>query len=294
MTTVHPSLAGSWIRAARPHQWIKALLVAVTPLVALHVSTIGLVRLIVAVVLSCLAASGTYLLNDSIDVAADRLHPTKRYRPIAAGLIARRTAIVVAVTLLAAVPLVGLLINTSTSVALAAYGVLTVSYSTKLKQVSILDVVTIAAGFVVRVIIGAVATDTTVSGWFLLAVGSAALMVAAGKRRGELRELGSLAAAHRRSLAVYRDTVTSWLLALSAVTLLTAMLAWATIGKGGPRLDELWALAVVSSAAIGICRYLRIAQFGDAARPEELVRDRWLQATLVVTATIYVVGRAVP
>ena len=212
-------LSNPWVRSIRPHQWSKAALVIAAPFAAFHVSVAIVTQLAVAVALACVAASGTYLLNDAIDAPADRLHPTKRDRPIASGAIGRVEAVLVAVVLLAAAPAIGRFVNGPTGLALVAYVALTIAYSTKLKEIPIVDIVTIAAGFVVRVLIGAAATHTPVSRWFLLAVGAAAVMVASGKRRGEVRELGTGAVAHRKSLGVYHDAMTSRLLVGAATVL---------------------------------------------------------------------------
>ena len=146
-----------WVRSIRPHQWSKAALVIAAPFAAFHVSVAIVTQLAVAVALACVAASGTYLLNDAIDAPADRLHPTKRDRPIASGAIGRVEAVLVAVVLLAAAPAIGRFVNGPTGLALVAYVALTIAYSTKLKEIPIVDIVTIAAGFVVRVLIGAAA-----------------------------------------------------------------------------------------------------------------------------------------
>ena len=98
-------LSNPWVRSIRPHQWSKAALVIAAPFAAFHVSVAIVTQLTVAVALACVAASGTYLLNDAIDAPADRLHPTKRHRPIASGAIGRFEAVLVAVVLLAAAPL---------------------------------------------------------------------------------------------------------------------------------------------------------------------------------------------
>ncbi len=282
-----------WVRAVRPHHWVKAGLVLVAPMVALDLSLVAVGRLIAAAGLACLAASATYLLNDAIDAPADRLHPTKRARPVATGEISRGQAVAVAVVLFVAAPALGLVLSPLTGLALGCYALLTVAYSVKLKQVPVVDVLTIAGGFVIRVLIGSAATSTPVSVWFLVAVAAGAVMVATGKRRGELRELGRAAALHRQSLATYLDPVTSKLLAASAAVLCVGLVGWATIGAGGPRLREGWACVMIAPALAGVGRYLWLANSGRAARPERLVRDRGLFATASITVVLFLVGRAV-
>ncbi len=282
--------ASAWTQAIRPHQWSKAVLVTTASFAALRFSALILLQLAAAVALACTAASGTYLLNDAIDAPADRLHPVKRHRPIADGRISRSAAVTAAAVLLLFAPVLGLLVSRATGFTLGIYVVLTVAYSTKLKQIFIVDIVTIAAGFVVRVLIGAAATRTTVSVWFLMAVGAASVMVAAGKRRGEVQELGSDAAAHRKALAQYRDAVTVRLLTGSAGLLFFSLVTWASIGKGGPHLEETWALVLVVPATLAIGRYLQIALSGEASRPERLIHDRKLQIAGFTTTAVFVLG----
>lgn len=283
-------LANPWVRSVRPHQWSKAALVLAAPFAAFHISFLMVLQLGAAVVLACMAASGTYLLNDLIDAPVDRLHPTKCLRPIAAGSIGRIEASIVAALLLSLAPIIGRFLNGPTGLALGAYVALTVAYSTKLKSIPILDILTIAAGFVVRVLIGAAATRTAVSVWFLLAVAAAAIMVAAGKRRGEVFELGEAAVAHRRSLSVYGDPMTARLLGSSAGLLFLSVLAWVIVGGGGPHLEESWAAILLLPVISGIGRYVFVALQGNASRPERLVGDRVLQITGVATALIFVLG----
>jgi len=282
--------SNAWIQAVRPHQWSKAFLVTTASFAALRFSGLILFQLAAAVALACMAASGTYLLNDAIDAPADRLHPVKRHRPVADGRISRSAAATTAAVLLSLAPVLGLLVSRATGFALGVYVVLTVAYSAKLKQIFIVDIVTIAAGFVVRVLIGATATRTTVSVWFLMAVGAASVMVAAGKRRGEVHELGDDAAAHRKALTQYRDAVTVRLLTGSASALFFSLVTWASIGKGGPHLEEIWAATVVMTSTVAIGRYLQIAMGGGASRPEQLIRDPTLQLTALATIALFLLG----
>ena len=279
-----------WMRSARPNQWSKSALVLAAPFAALHVSFAISLRLVIAVALTCMAASGTYFLNDAIDAPADRLHPAKRFRPIAAGQVGRVEAVFVASMLLILAPTLGRFVNDRTGLALAAYVALTVAYSTRLKAVPIVDVVVLAAGFVVRVLIGAAASRTAVSVWFLLAVAAGAVMVAAGKRRSEVQELGDDAVAHRRALRSYDDATTARLLLGSGAVLCLCLVAWVVIGRGGPHLEESWAAGLLIPVAVGIGRYLRIAFAGRAAQPERLVQDRVLLASSVATAVVFIAG----
>lgn len=286
-----PLTSNRWVRATRPQQWVKATLVLIAPLLAFNFSITLLGRLVAAAFLACGAASGTYLLNDAIDAPADRLHPVKRLRPVAAGEIGRRQAVVIGCVLLVAAPTIGLLLGLATGLAIEAYVLLTVAYTLRLKRIPVVDVLVISAGFVIRVLIGGFATSTPIAAWFLVAVAAAAVMVATGKRRGELSELGLDAIAHRRTLTAYDAKLTSRMLVGAACALCAGLLGWATVGAGGPHLGQAWAVAILVPAMVGIGRYLRLAVTGQAAKPEALVHDHLLQIAAASTTVVFLVGR---
>jgi decaprenyl-phosphate phosphoribosyltransferase len=280
-----------WMRSVRPNQWSKAALVAAAPLAAAQFRVALLGQLLVAVIVTCVAASGAYLLNDTRDAATDRLHPTKRLRPIAAGEIDRRAALIAAMALLTAAPSVAFVLSgRTTALAVAGYEVLSVGYSFATKRIPVLDVVSIAAGFVLRVLIGAAATKTVVSMWLVLAVSAGAFMVATGKRRGEVAELGAQASAHRTTLGFYRPPVTRMLLAGSAATLFASLVGWVEIGHGGPRLAEPWAGLLLIPLLLTIGRYVSLAYRGLAAAPELLIGDRRLRALAASSIVLYLIG----
>ena len=156
---------------------------------------------------SALAASGTYFWNDVLDVESDRAHPTKRNRPIAAGIVPIPTARLVGVVLLAASLGVAALTGRWQTVAIVGtYIVLTISYSVVLKQIAVVDLVVIASGFVLRAAGGAVAVDVPMSDWFVLCTTFGSLFIVAGKRYAELNDhdrLGVDAGASRATLNEY-------------------------------------------------------------------------------------------
>jgi len=178
------------LRTGRPKQWLKNVLVFAAPGAA-GVLDDGqsLARASLAFVAFCLAASGTYFWNDVLDVEADRAHPTKRNRPIAAGDIPITTARLVGAMLLAASLGVAALTGRWQTVAIVGtYIVLTISYSVVLKRIAVVDLVVIAAGFVLRAAGGAVAVDVPMSDWFVLCTTFGSLFIVTGKRYAELNE----------------------------------------------------------------------------------------------------------
>ena len=170
------SLAAGLFRESRPKQWIKNLLVLTAPLASGTIdqrATLGPVA--VAFVAFCLAASAVYFANDLLDVEADRQHPTKRNRPIAAGIIPIRLAWVCVVVLSAAALGVALIDNSGTLAVIAVYLAMHLSYSAWLKHVLVLDLALVAGGFLLRAMVGGVAANIPLSQWFLLTTGFASL-----------------------------------------------------------------------------------------------------------------------
>ena len=183
-------------RTARPKQWVKNVLVFAAPgprACSTTRATLGLTLL--AFVAFCLAASGSYFWNDVLDVEADRAHPAKRFRPIAAGLVPLATARIVGTMLVVAG--LGVAAGTGrwqTVAVVAVYVVTTMAYSAWLKHVAVVDLVTVASGFVLRAAAGAVAVDVPMSSWFVLCTVFGSMFIVTGKRYAELREMGDGAA----------------------------------------------------------------------------------------------------
>ena len=186
--------------ALRPRQWPKNGLVFIALAFTLNLQQPGLlIRSVAAFACFCALSSAGYLLNDVMDVDADRAHPTKRLRPIAAGQMPVPFALGLGL-MLAVVGVAGaFMVNPLLGVLTLAYGLLTAVYSTTLKHLVLLDIFGIAGGFVLRAAAGAVAIDVPISPWLYIATLLGALLIALGKRRTELETLGVEAAiGHRR------------------------------------------------------------------------------------------------
>lgn len=170
----------------------------------------------------CLVSSSIYLLNDIKDRDLDRLHPRKRYRPIAAGQLSPRAAAVAALLLAAvAIPL-ALWLDVASGAVLAGYAALMVAYSGGLKSVPVLDIIILCTGVVARAVGGAAAIDVQISPWLYVCSSFAALFFAVSKRWAEYRQLGADAALHRPSLAGYPGELLGQLLTISAATALVS------------------------------------------------------------------------
>lgn len=194
--------------AARPHQWVKNAAVLMVPgLLFLTIGVEGIVAALLAVVAFCLAASSVYLLNDTADREQDRLHPTKRNRPIASGAIRPAEALAASAALAVTAVVIGWLVAPPVAASIAAYVVLTGAYSVWLKHLAYVDVAVLATGFALRVVAGAAAVHASAPPLLLVAVFTGAGFLALGKRRAELALLGDEAVAHRRALRGYRGPV---------------------------------------------------------------------------------------
>jgi decaprenyl-phosphate phosphoribosyltransferase len=278
------------LRSARPKQWLKNVLVFAAPGAAGVLDEPGdLGRTLIAFVAFCLAAGGTYMWNDVLDVEADRLHPTKRFRPIAAGVVPIGTARIVGTALLLASLAVALLTGRwQTAAVVAVYIVLTGAYSGYLKHVAVIDLIAIASGFVLRAAGGAVAVDVPMSSWFVLTTTFASLFIVVGKRYAELVELGEGAQHSRATLAMYSIGYLRIVLSISCGGAILSYCVWAF-----ERHDEtgsewpFYELSIVPMLT-ALLRYLLVLDQGRGAAPEDVFSDdRLLQALGVVWAIVF-------
>ncbi len=262
----------------RPHQWVKNLLVFGGLVFSRSMSDpIAVLHSFHAFLLFCFAASSIYLLNDVNDIAEDRRHPTKRLRPVAAGLISRATAIAAMLFLAIGSIISAFTINRTFGGVLAVYVLMNVAYSLKLKQVVILDVMLISLGFVLRAIGGAVAIGVPASSWMVLCTMTLALLVGFGKRRNELAILRGDASQHRSNLDEYSLPFLDVMMTISAgaavvtYALYTTASASQTSHVGSPML-----VLTTPFVIYGIFRYLYLVhQRTEGGDPSRLfVSDR--------------------
>jgi decaprenyl-phosphate phosphoribosyltransferase len=280
------------LKEARPKQWAKNVLVFAAPGAAgvlNHSSSAW--RTVVAFVAFCMVSSGTYYWNDIHDVDADRRHPRKRLRPIAAGVVPLGVAKVVGCALLAGGIGLAFVPGWKLGVVAVGYVALTTSYSAALKHVAVVDLVAVAAGFVLRAVAGAVATDVRMSTWFLLCTSFGSLFIVTGKRYAELREYGDHAGAARASLDDYTLGFLRIVLSVSVGATLVTYCIWALntreIGSSTWPFYELSILPMVTA----VLRYTLILEQGHGAAPEEIfLSDRTLQALGVLWVIVFSLG----
>jgi len=284
----------AYLGLLRPRQWAKNLLVAAAPFAAGVLSSRRVAALVgVGFVAWVLVAGGGYVLNDLRDVAADRRHPRKRNRPLAAGRVAPDRALLLGVGCVAAGLGVGVVAaGAGFAALLAGYVALTVAYSWGLKQVALLDVAVIAVGFVLRAVSGGVLVGVPISGWFLLVVAAGAVFVAAGKRHGERAELGAGGGGHRAALDGYPAGFLETLVVVAAAVMALGYAGWAFAGPG--RVAGVWPSVSVVPFLLVVGRYSRLVFAGRGGEPEALfLTDRTLQGLLVAWAALLALGLGV-
>ena len=292
MTTSSPSrstLLGGIVRELRPKQWIKNVLVFAAPLAAGVFNNRDTdLRALGAFGCFCAAASATYLLNDAMDIESDRLHPVKKNRPMAAGLVPVGLAYVLAVVLLVVAIGGSFLLRRDFGFTILAYLALTTVSTLWLKRVPILDIVAVAAGFVLRAIGGATATGLPISEWFFIVTSFGALFMVTGKRAGERSDLGDDAANIRPALAAYTPQYLNYLKAVfSAGTLITYCLWAFASAQESTNGSVLFQLSIVPFA-VAILRYALLLEQGKGAEPENLVlSDRTLLLAGALWAIVY-------
>jgi decaprenyl-phosphate phosphoribosyltransferase len=281
--------ARSHLVALRPRQWAKNVLVFAAPVAAgdaRHLHTLGLAAL--AFVAFCMAASATYLVNDSRDIERDRLHPTKRSRPIAAGVVAVPTAYAMAAVLLVASLAVGFLTARNLGITLVAYLGLTTSYSLWLKHMAILDILAVAAGFVLRAVAGATATGLPISEWFFIVTSFGALLIVVGKRESELHALGPDAGLVRPTLGVYTPEFLRYLRGVATAVVLIAYCLWAFESASRSHGGSVWFQLSIVPFTAAVFQYALILEQGGGEHPERvLTTDRAILASGAAWAILY-------
>ena len=273
------SLARGIARSLRPKQWLKNVLVLAAPGAAGVLSEGDvLVDVGLAFVAFCLVSSGTYLLNDASDIEADRLHPRKRHRPIAAGRVSIPLAIVLGIALIAAGLGVAAAVRLELLIVVAAYIFLTASYTLWLKHVEVVDIVAIASGFIMRAVAGGAAADVPLSRWFIIVASFGSLFMVAGKRHGEHIDLGEDGGAVRATLSAYSRGYLKHVWTMASGVTIAAYCLWA-FEMAPPGSDvPLYELSIVPFVTF-MLRYAMLLEAGHGEAPEEVVLgDRVLLA----------------
>ncbi|MET9799433.1 decaprenyl-phosphate phosphoribosyltransferase [Streptomyces sp. NPDC006368] len=279
------------LRAARPRQWVKNVLVVAAPaaageLVSLHTA----LRLGVVFLLFTAAASAVYLVNDALDVEADRAHPVKCRRPVAAGEVPVSVAYGAGgVLALAAVVGGAALCNAMTAALLAAYLAMQFAYCLRLKHVLVVDLAVVTTGFLMRAMIGGVALSIPLSRWFLITTGFGALFMVSAKRYSEAVQMAGRKGETRVLLTEYTTGYLRFVWQLAAGVAVLGYCLWALESGSAPNGSSLpWRQLSMVAFILAVLRYAVFADRGTAGAPEDVVlRDRPLAVIGVVWTAMY-------
>jgi len=285
----------SVLRSLRPEQWTKNLIVFAALIFARRLLDPAAVALALAAFLIFCALSGAvYLLNDVSDREADRLHPGKSQRPVAAGALSAGAALSWAVALIGAGVAVAFWLQPAFGWGAAAYVALQALYTSVLKHVVILDVMAIAMGFVLRAVAGGLVIEVPVSDWLLVCTILLALFLGLSKRRHELTLLAAGATGHRRILEEYDPYLLDQMIAVVAASTLVAYIIYCLSPETTDRFGTHWLVLTVPFPIYGIFRYLYLVHRKDAggSPSDALLNDRPLMTCvavwgLAVAAIIY-------
>lgn len=286
------------VRTMRPKDWIKNVFVFGAIMFSeqklwkfWQVPTPGpipLLKVLAAFVLFSMVAGAIYIINDLVDIEKDRVHPKKRHRPLASGRLSPGVARVAAAVLLTvALPAAFWVdqVNYDFGWLLIAYLLVQgIAYSYYLKNIVLLDIFTIAAGFVMRAVAGALVIDILITPWLLICMGLLALFLGLAKRRAELVLLESGAGSHRRILEEYSVGMLDQMMSIVTSAAIIAYTLFTTISETVPRHPFPLLLVTAPLVTYAIFRYLYlIHKQGGGGNPAELVlRDRPLAVTVVL------------
>jgi 4-hydroxybenzoate polyprenyltransferase len=281
---------GSWTatvtRAMRPAQWLKnGVVFAGLVFGGKLLQPAAVASATLAALAFCLLSSGFYLVNDVRDRDADRLHPVKRLRPIPAGELAPRTAGLIGVILVVAAMVASALLSWNLLLVFVAYAGLMTAYNLGMKEIAILDVFAIAAGFVLRAVAGAIVVDVSISPWLLVCTMLLALLIGFGKRRQELVALEN-ASGHRRNLSVYNQAMLDQSVAVTAAGTLIAYAVYTFDSESAQYHHRM--MFTIPIVAYGVFRYLYLLYLGGKGGAPEtmLLTDRPLLASVAAWAAV--------
>jgi len=231
-------------------------------------------------------------MNDALDYEVDRLHPDKRHRPVAAGVIGRSTAAVGAAFVVpGAIALAAALLGREFALALGVYAAINLAYSVWLKREPILDLAAVASGFLIRAIAGGLAVGVPLSNWFLIVASFGSLFMVAGKRQVDHRELELGGIGHRGALGAYSQQFLRFIRGTSAGIAITAYCFWAFEKASlAPRGHVYFELTIVPFV-LAILRYALLLEGGAGGAPEDVVlRDRTILVLGAVWAALFAAG----
>ncbi|MCF3133909.1 decaprenyl-phosphate phosphoribosyltransferase [Streptomyces olivochromogenes] len=283
------------LKTTRPKQWVKNSLVVAAPAAAGRLFTReALTQVPLVFVLFTACAAAVYLINDARDAPADRAHPTKRHRPVAAGRVPVPVAYATGAALAVLAPAAAAWLSSPVVAALlTAYIGMQLAYCVSLKHVLVIDLVVVSTGFLMRAMIGGVALGIPLSRWFLITTGFGALFMVSAKRYSEAVQMAGKAGATRALLTEYSTGYLRFVWQLAAGVAVLAYCMWALEEGGVPHTSVLpWRQLSMVAFVLAVLRYAVFADRGTAGEPEDVVlHDRAL--ALIGTVWLAMYGLAV-
>ncbi len=283
------------LRATRPRQWIKNVLVYAAPAAAGVVDhPRPFLRATAAFAVFTAVSAAMYLVNDVMDREADQLHPVKSRRPIASGAVTPRAAVTLAAVLLVAGFAAAAALTWQLLVVVVIYAGITLAYSLRLKHVAVIELCCVASGFILRAVAGGVAVAVPLSPWFLIVASFGAIFIVAGKRSSEHVVMGEGRADHRASLGEYPPSFLRSVRVAGAIIAITAYCLWAFTPRPGVQLHAhhlIWfELSIVPFVIAMLIVELAFEQ-GRGGEPEELaLKNHWLQGLGLCWVVLLLVG----
>jgi 4-hydroxybenzoate polyprenyltransferase len=281
-----PNISMDYIRLLRPHQWIKNLLILAPPFFggAFFSDPTLLFAMIQAFFAFSFASSTGYIINDLSDLITDKLHPIKKFRPLASGRVSTQSAVILVLLTFAIAIGLSLSFGKGFILIIILYLILNLLYSFLLQHIVIVDAITIALGFVFRIGAGGEASGIEVSSWLFLTTFLLSLLLAFGKRRFELVSFSN-STSFRRVLAKYKMNFLDTAISIFATTAIVTYSLYAV--ERGPRLF----IITVPFVCYGVLRYMYLVQTDKNGDPTEaLLKDRWLFTSvflwIIITAII--------
>jgi 4-hydroxybenzoate polyprenyltransferase len=278
------------VKTIRPHQWVKNLFVLAPIFFAKNVFQPNLLaQALGAVAVFCVLSGAVYTLNDLVDAEADRIHPTKRHRPIASGQVPATAARAFLVALVVGSLAAAFLLRPTFFAVAVGYFALNVAYSLKLKKIPFLDVLCIASGFVLRVLGGGLAIDVRVSWYMFACTALLALFLGFGKRRHEIA--AEHAGKQRKSLDAYTARGLNVALGITGTLTIATYVAY-TLDPDTRRFfqsDQLW--MTTPSVLLGVVRFVQIVRGHPKAESptQEMLRDGLFVLNLAAWAIVVLV-----
>lgn len=268
------------MRQLRIKQWTKNVLIFSVLIFSLdHFSMLNFVNTVIGFILFCFVSGSVYILNDYVDIEADKIHPTKKNRPMASGELNPKFTLLFGITLLTLSIVMSLFLSYLFTIVLVTYFIMNVLYSLKLKEVVIIDIMIIAAGFVLRALAGGLIINVNITPWFLLCTLLLSLFLAIGKRRNELFILNTESTTHRKVLGKYNMMLLDQLMVIVATSTIICYSMFTF--SSGRTIHLMWTIPLV---IYGVFRYLYLVHVEEkGGSPDRiLLEDKHILYTVLL------------